>query len=156
MLNGEDSKSDLILFLLELIKKINADNFYDEGQLVVYILKSLKNEFIKLSKAKSKKACSELLVDELFDEQEPFSGDDPMETIDLKIFITNLLTQNLTAKEKIILYKFFIEDKPIRQIAEEEHISRQAVNQTKKVALEKLQRNISKDTLQWWDRFLVI
>ena len=148
MLNYEDSKADMMIFVLDLIDKMQMDKFQGEGQLVGYMVKSIKNEYIRLSLLKDKKAQNEFVVDDLFDKQEPACADDPMEETDLKMLLINLLVQRLTVKERTVLYKHFAQDKPISQIAVEEGISRQAVNQIKNSAFKKLKESIDADTLQ--------
>lgn len=51
-LDGEDTKQDLSLFLIKLIDNIDITSAskYNDKQLLSYISKSLKNEYIKLSK----------------------------------------------------------------------------------------------------------
>ena len=138
MLNYEDNKADMMIFIRNLINKMQMEKFQGEGQIVGYIVKSIKNEYMRLSLLKSKKAQNEFLVDGLFDKQEPVCEADPMEETDLKMLMINLLAQRLTVKERTVLFKHFVEDKLISQIAMEEGISRQAVNQIKNVALQKL------------------
>lgn len=51
-LNGEDTKQDLYVFLIKLIKNIDELSIvnYEDKQVLSYFSKSLKNEYIRLSK----------------------------------------------------------------------------------------------------------
>lgn len=46
ILTFEDAQSELTLFLIELVLKINANNFSQDSMLVSYISKSIKNKYI--------------------------------------------------------------------------------------------------------------
>ena len=61
LLDGEDTKQDLSLHLMEVIKKIpiEKDNFNEDKFIVGYISKSIRNEYIILSKLKNKKDNNE-------------------------------------------------------------------------------------------------
>lgn len=51
-LNGEDTKQDLYVFLIKLINNIDELSIvnYEDKQVLSYFSKSLKNEYIRLSK----------------------------------------------------------------------------------------------------------
>ena len=51
-LNGEDTKQDLYVFLIKLINNIDELTIinYEDKQVLSYFSKSLKNEYIRLSK----------------------------------------------------------------------------------------------------------
>lgn len=51
-LNGEDTKQDLYVFLIKLIKNIDELSIvnYEDKQVLSYFSKALKNEYIRLSK----------------------------------------------------------------------------------------------------------
>lgn len=51
-LNGEDTKQDLYVFLIKLIKNIDELSIvnYEDKQVLFYFSKALKNEYIRLSK----------------------------------------------------------------------------------------------------------
>lgn len=53
-LNGEDTKQDLYVFLIKLIKNIDELSIvnYEDKQVLFYFSKALKNEYIRLSKKK--------------------------------------------------------------------------------------------------------
>ena len=142
-LGNEDGKSQLVLFVLELINNINLNNFYSEGHIVIYVTKSIKNEYIRLSKLNNRNYQQELLVDDLFDNQETeIVINDPMITVDNRILI-NMLLEDLSIKEKSIIYLFFIKDYSISEIAAKEKVSRQAINQIKNKALQKIKNKIN-------------
>lgn len=99
-LDGEDTKQDLSLFLIKLIDTIDIDlaSKYNDKQLLSYISKSLKNEYIKLSKKKCKIYTFEYLDDN--------SINNKSINLDTNIEILDSLN-HLTSYEKLILQKIF-------------------------------------------------
>ena len=53
LLDNEDTKQDLIIFLIGLFDKIPIYKFNNERQILSYISKSIKYEYIRLSKINS-------------------------------------------------------------------------------------------------------
>lgn len=60
-LNGEDTKQDLYVFLIKLIKNIDELSIvnYEDKQVLSYFSKSLKNEYIRLSKKNDRRKNNE-------------------------------------------------------------------------------------------------
>ncbi|NLZ35512.1 MAG: hypothetical protein GX889_11555, partial [Clostridiales bacterium] len=56
LLDGEDTRQDLIIHLMSVISKINLHNkeLCKDKVIVSYIAKSIRNEYIRLSKKKNK------------------------------------------------------------------------------------------------------
>ncbi|MBU3109841.1 helix-turn-helix domain-containing protein [Clostridium gasigenes] len=51
VLNGEDTKQNLIISLIRIVDTISINNSWKDKALLGYISKSLKNEYIRLSKS---------------------------------------------------------------------------------------------------------
>lgn len=130
-LDGEDTKQDLNILVLDLINKIpiNKLNFYEDKAILAYISKALRNEYIRLSKKNSKITSNEIHINEdinlIYEEQ---SYD--IEIIDI--------LKDLTVKEQTILKMIFIEGFTVSDVSEYMKISRQAINQSKNRAIRKL------------------
>lgn len=136
-LNGEDTKQDLIIFMIVLLRKIPIDRnkFYNEKQILSYISKSIKSEYIRLAKINSKKLLNEMAMDQSFD----LSYDDN----NLLKIETNEVMTLLTEKEKNVINLNYIKGFSISEMAELTNISRQATNQRKNSALKKLEKYLS-------------
>jgi RNA polymerase sigma factor (sigma-70 family) len=131
LLDGDDTKQTLLIFLIELIRKLNMNNEYlkNEKILLSYISKSLKHKYIKLSKKKDTLNLeTELNYDIEIQSNESLN--------DLTIY-SDILNE-LKYKEREIIKLIYIYGYSAKEIAEFKHISRQAINQTKKRALNKI------------------
>ena len=64
LLDNEDTKQDLIIFLIGLFDKIPIYKFNNERQILSYISKSIKYEYIRLSKINSRKLSNEVYINE--------------------------------------------------------------------------------------------
>ena len=135
----EDAEQDVICYFIELIYTFPLEKFRedDEGKIVVYITKCIYHEYIRLVKQivlqKSEVNYSSLSEEQLHVLESRNSGKDCYE----QIFLSEL-HQNMEEKEWDIIQKIYIEGKAVSQIAKEKGISRQAVNQMKKRALQKI------------------
>lgn len=60
-LNGEDTKQDLYVFLIKLIKNIDELSIvnYEDKQVLSYFSKALKNDYIRLSKKNDRRKNNE-------------------------------------------------------------------------------------------------
>lgn len=135
----EDAEQDVICYFIELIYTFPLEKFRedDEGKIVVYITKCIYHEYIRLVKQivlqKSEVNYSSLSEEQLHVLESRNSEKDCYE----QIFLSEL-HQNMEEKEWDIIQKIYIEGKAVSQIAKEKGISRQAVNQMKKRALQKI------------------
>ena len=69
--NGEDTRQDLLVHLLEIINKLPEENKFEDDRIIfAYISKALKYEYIKLSKKndKIKNSEVELNLEDVFEE----------------------------------------------------------------------------------------
>lgn len=129
LLDNEDTKQDLIIFLIGLFDKIPIYKFNNERQILSYISKSIKYEYIRLSKINSRKLSNEVYINEDTEIYYNFDSSD-LEFLDL----INILNES----EKNILKLFFVEDFSISEISKLMNVSRQAINQNKNRAIKKL------------------
>ncbi|MBU3109837.1 sigma-70 family RNA polymerase sigma factor [Clostridium gasigenes] len=137
LLCGEDTKQDLIIFLIKLINKIGGDNsnFLEDKVILGYISKSIKHEYIRLSKQYSKYSIKKIELNLDLDLELELDDDNSLiEVLDL----LNVLTD----KQKEVIKFIFIDCNNINEVATYMNISRQAVNQIKNRALNKLRMSI--------------
>ena len=127
-IGGEDAFQELSLFLIELLYKLKLCKFSNDDELTRYISVSIRNEYIRLSKKKSR-----LLKEHNSCFQPTATDADPMEKEILRQAVATL-TKN---QRKTVIYKYiyFYTDS---EIAHSLNISRQAVNRTKNRALQRL------------------
>jgi RNA polymerase sigma factor (sigma-70 family) len=133
-----DMKSDLIVFIIELMDKlpINNSRFYHDKYIISYISKSIKNKYIHLNK----KACKRISSEEELN-LNVLKNNVVENKLDMLFF--KALIKSLTPKEReIITYKYALNYSDI-EIAERFKISRQSVNQTKIRAISKLKLKLN-------------
>lgn len=138
-----EAETDLIIELIIIIRKINLDKFRKKGDgaLINFIYNSLKNKKISLFN-KSKQQISEIELDtDIISAANNISIED-------KILIKNLLNQ-LTKLQKTVIVKKFIYDYSEFEIANELHISRQAVNKAKNRGLKRLRKYIVEQNIEF-------
>lgn len=137
-LHYEDAASELTLFLIELLYGIDLEKFLDDDsdELHRYIAVSIKNKYISLSMAKTKKLDFE---SEFFEER--FSCSDEME--DRFCFIKGV--GRLNEVQKLILVYHFVYGYSIAEIAERLNVTRQTANKIKNQALAILREALMKD-----------
>ncbi len=131
----EDTKSELTLFLIELLYAVDLSRFKEDCSFGVkkYIAVCIRNQYIALSKKKQKTTN---LNCPLYENCAVYS-----ELYEEKIAVEQLYSF-LTEKQKRILdyrYKYGYSD---REIAKRLNIKRQAVNQMRNRALEVLKTKI--------------
>lgn len=138
LLGYEDAYEDLQLFFLELLhtmkeKEICSKN---DGYIVKYIVKSVKNKYIAMSK--SLKELKAMSYADISDEQmiyvEQLAAKE--DRSDISIYYPS--NGKLTAREKLILELFFTREYSIEEVSNYLGISRQATNQAKNRALKKI------------------
>lgn len=137
----EDNKQDLVMNLLNIVKRIPIENpgFRNEGCLVNYIYKSIKNS--RRYMYANKNIQKDFIMNKYLSSMVEFGDEYYTTDIESEIFIRDLL-KVLTEKEKLIIEYEFLEGKSEREISEILKISRQSVNKTKNRALKKLKEAI--------------
>lgn len=143
LVNFEDVKQDLILKLISILKDIDLSRFPadDSDSLTRYIAVCIKNEYIALSKKRSKELIN-VIKGEDFDVIElVFSrlDNDFISDIEVDDFLKVLSEK----QRKVIVYKFvyMLSDVEIGEIL---NISRQAVNRLLNRGLKLLREDIKR------------
>lgn len=148
ILNYDDAYEELLIDFLELISRIHLDRLriYSEGTIVSYIQKSIHHSYIKQSKRIKKlrniSLHSDLSESELYYLESATSHIDNYFNLDEQCF-----DHLLTKPESLIIKMIYCNGFSVSEIATSCGISRQAVNQTKKRALKKLE-NLFSDKLE--------
>ncbi|MEG2365047.1 MAG: sigma-70 family RNA polymerase sigma factor [Terrisporobacter sp.] len=132
-----ESKTDLIIFIMELSKKINVKSYYDNEIIKFIFIRSLKNKQIDLFRKNILKnnCIYEINLDIISDYSSEFESN---------IWVEDIIS-NLSSTQKKILIESFMKRNSDIEIALELGISRQAVNKTKKRALKNLKKILEKD-----------
>lgn len=136
-LNYDGAESDLIIALLEII---NNFPFYkksnNEKEFIAYITVSIKNEYIKLSKKYCKILNFEVeLKEDIY--KDPLMDIDPENMV-----LLNMLLEELPENQQKILKELFINGFSENDLAEKLRVTHQAVNKTKRKAINNLKRLI--------------
>ena len=141
LLNYEDSYEDLQLFFLSLVYSMRTSPILQKGEGVIvnYIISSIKHQYIALSK--KQKNLPEDNFSSLSDEQltvvERISAEE--DPCDISAYYP--AKEKLTDKETFVIKELFVEGFSVQEIAHKNNISRQAINQLKLRALEKIRRS---------------
>lgn len=131
-LKYDEAKTDLVIAFIELIDNIKLYNFEEnnEGALVKYIQSSLNRRSIDLYR---KNVLNNIQHLEL---NETTISDCPMDSILDKILVDSILhISTLTEKQKNILVERYIKNNSDSEIAYDLNISRQAVYENRKKAI---------------------
>ncbi|MGL4874862.1 MAG: sigma-70 family RNA polymerase sigma factor [Romboutsia sp.] len=131
LLNGEDTRQELIMYLIKVIDMIPVDknNRWHDKSILSYISKSIKNEYIKISKRANIINSNKVELD-LCNELESEYFEDDFSLIEL--------FKELTEKESYIIKLIYIYGFSVSEIAQTMKITRQAVNKSKNNGLKKL------------------
>lgn len=146
-LGYEDAYSDLILFFIELVHKIPEQLILKNniGKLIKYITTSTKNHYYYLLK-KNTFSSIEINTSQLSDEQ-VYYLENLLSITDhtMPDDIFYILKDYLTKKELHIIILIYYLGYTSTEIAHKEHVTRQAVNQLKQRALDKLKKALLKE-----------
>lgn len=125
------AKTDLIIFLIELIRKSTIEVMarYEEGQLVNFFVRALRNKRVDLYRKNSQK-FTEIHTEEILAIEDNFN-------FVLDISLQQCIAELTEQQRKVILGKY-IDGYSDKEIANQMNISRQAVNRLKTRALESL------------------
>ena len=141
LLTYEDAFEDLRAFFIELINKMANHEIAlkSDGQIVNYIVISIQNYYIHLSKSHS---FTPTLFSELSDEQLVHLDSITANEFDFTLSEYFIGNTGLKKREIEILYMYYVQQFTVKEIARHFNISRQAVNQTKLRAIEKLKKTL--------------
>lgn len=145
LLGTEDAYEELRLFFFELLEKLKSKELCSEsdGYAVNYISKSVKNQYIAISKARNVRredTFSDMSEEQMVYVEQIAATDDIM---DISSYFPS--EDKLSEREKTILRDFFVYEFSIEEIAQKLNISRQAVNQAKNRALRKIRKALDED-----------
>lgn len=132
-LNGEDTKQDLYVFLIKLINNIDELSIvnYEDKQVLSYFSKSLKNEYIRLSKKNDRRKNNE-----------DYNCEDRVwgyNFIESNIEVVDSI-KNLNNYEKKIIKMVVLNGYNVSEVAKKTGKSRQAISQVKNRAISKLKK----------------
>ena len=145
----EDFKSELTIYLMELINSMKLSDFriLNDFTIINYVRTSVYHEYIFLSKKRN-----EIVQHETYYETEDLNillGEDYRISDKLDdLLIDELLRCSLTKCEYICFNLVIIEGYSSSQASKTLGISRQAVNSSKNRAIKKLRNNIKSDYTQ--------
>ncbi len=142
-LNYDDAEVDIIIFLIETIKKIpifTNINLNKDECIVGYIHTSIKNRYISLSKEYMSINSHETPLD--INIISHYTLQDDQESINNHIFIFHLLDK-LPPYQKQIIKNIFIDNMPETALSNRLHVSRQSVNRAKNRALSNMKKFIA-------------
>lgn len=132
-LNGEYTKQDLYVFLIKLINNIDELSIvnYEDKQVLSYFSKSLKNEYIRLSKKNDRRKNNE-----------DYNCEDRVwgyNFIESNIEVVDSI-KNLNNYEKKIIKMVVLNGYSVSEVAKKTGKSRQAISQVKNRAISKLKK----------------
>lgn len=137
----EDAFEDLQCYFLSLLKALSLDKLssYEDGVIISYINKSIRNAYIAIAKSKMKNSVVDYIEDlptpateELNKRASHVDHYEKLLQRDMQSF--------LTAAEYKVIYALYFKQQTVTEIAIQTHKSRQAINQTKISALKKLRK----------------
>ncbi len=147
LLRNEDSTSQMQLFFLDILHKIPITQMksIENPVLIRYIQRSLYHEYIRLKKTsqlytRNQLNFSALSENELRTTVVLLSAEDQYFPDILSTF-----DAELTDKESFVIRRIFLEGYSVTEVAASTGISRQAINQTKLRALNKLRKKLEFD-----------
>ena len=145
LLGTEDAYEELRLFFFELLDKLKSKELCSDsdGYAVNYISKSVKNQYIALSKARNSRredTFSDMSEEQMIYVEQIAATDDRVD-----ISLSFALGNKLSEREKVILQQIFVDEYSIEEIAQQLNISRQAVNQAKNRALNKIREALNEN-----------
>lgn len=136
-LNYEEAETDLTIFLITLIKKMNLSYFYlkGDGVLVNYIHSAIKNKYIDIyRKNKNQNNVQVELIANLLEDKSNYNFD---ETVIMK-----MLLADLTNTEKAVIIGLYYCGNKYGDIAKKLKLSRQSIYNIKNKALNKIKQKL--------------
>lgn len=136
-LNYEEAETDLIIFLITLVKKVNLSYFYSKGDgaLVNYIYSSIKNKYIDICrKYKVENNIQvELIANLLIDESSNNFDED---------IVMKILLNELSQIEKTIIIELYYLGSKYKDIEKKLKLSRQSIYNARNKAFKKIKENL--------------
>ncbi|MGO1042553.1 sigma factor-like helix-turn-helix DNA-binding protein [Clostridioides difficile] len=142
-LHYEEGSTDLIIFFIELIKKMDLEKFKvkSDGVLVKYIHKSLLNKTFELSKRYSKTKFEFVEFNENI-----LNMNDNLEKyfFEENICFDEYIFKELSGIQKKVIFYKYLKGYSDKEISMKFKISRQAVNKAKNRAFKKIKKDYEK------------
>lgn len=135
----EDAYYDLLVDFIELLTNLHIDRlqYKEDGRMISYITTSIRNNYIKqlikLKKLKNFITFSYLSENEQYFLEALTATNDTYINLDYDLF-----KEILTYREFLVIKMIFYEGYSVKETANKNGITRQAVNQMKNSALNKL------------------
>ena len=147
-LNYEDAYEDLMLYYIGLIKSLNLEKLIctKDEIIVSYINVSIKN-YYKKTITKIIKYKNEVVLSDLTEEQMYYVDAKSATEDETDLFVEFGLREVLNDNECQVIYQLYIEGYTTAEIARLSSKSRQAVNQLKNRALNKIKRSLNLFTI---------
>ncbi|MCI1578048.1 MAG: RNA polymerase subunit sigma-24 [Clostridium beijerinckii] len=134
-----EAETDLIIFLYELITKINFDKFVSGADASMYIKRCLRNQAIRLSYKVNRD--NNLLTFNCDDESLESFNENNSSNDYSDVFFNDLISSLKPRQKQIVYYKFYLQLSDI-EIGKILKISRQSVNTAKRVSLNLLKTKL--------------
>lgn len=134
--------ADLRLELICMLKRIKLSDLScsSDGVIVQYIQRTIKNKYIAISKKNAAQRCC-TAIDDLNDyEKAHYERKSSTNDVYSSILLSDLY-RLLNQNEVLILNELYVKGRSVSEIGQILGKSRQAINQTKNHALEKLRNN---------------
>ncbi|AGX44697.1 sigma-70 family RNA polymerase sigma factor [Clostridium saccharobutylicum] len=130
-----EAESDLIIYLHQLLRRLNLNRFKEDKDLLAFINKCLKNRSITLfyNNAKEKERINLISETEVLDSMNYEEKNDEYSDV----FFMDLISSLNPKQKQITFCKYYLQLSDI-EIAKMFKMSRQGVNQAKRLALKKL------------------
>lgn len=135
----EEAETDLIIFSIMLIQKINLDYFKDknEGVLVNYIHHSIKHKSIDIyRKCKNNIIVETELITEILYDETSCNFEDSV--------IMGVLLSRLDEKESYVITQLYYKGAKYKDVEDKLQLSRQSVYNIRNKALKKLKKTLEK------------
>ena len=144
LLHYEDAFYDLQLYFIEFMYSQAIENKFDNDYcLLAYLKKSIRNAYIQISQRMQVQNTTLRFYNQLSDEEIHSIETDNAAYDDYFSseydFINNLLTE----KERITIYRLYIMDYSVAEVAKMDNTTRQTANRTKNRALNKLRKYLN-------------
>jgi len=133
----EDIRSELIIAIIESLKKHKLRELTSEGQLVKYVSIVLKNKYIDLVR-KNKHPNFEITTENISN-YETLIYD--IENVESQLYFNDLI-KSLTENQKWILIQIFVYQKTESEIAKSKGVTKQSIHNIKKQAFKKIKKKL--------------
>ncbi|SHJ93119.1 RNA polymerase sigma factor, sigma-70 family [Clostridium cavendishii DSM 21758] len=136
-LNYDEAETDLVIFFILLLQKINLSNFKtrNEGIIVNYLYSSLRNKYIDIYRKlkKNRYTTTELITDVLTDKANSAFDES---------ILMKMVLENLSEKERVVIIEIYYMNNKYKDIESKLNLSRQSINNIRNKALKKIRNSL--------------